>query len=126
MNTSSNKGNEMAGKKKRNILDLIPVRNYKWEEKENVSVLVPRFRSRLGKGICKFLRKEPHYRINLDERSSLAWKLSNGKRTVLDIAKELEKKFKEEVEPANVRVAELFQIMESNKLIRYKNIENHS
>jgi hypothetical protein len=117
----------MAGKKdKKNILDLIPVRNYKWEEKENISVIVPRFRSWLGKRICKFLKKDPHYRINLDERSSLAWKLSNGKRTVLDIAKELEKKFKEEVEPANVRVAELFQIMESNKLIRYKNIENHS
>jgi hypothetical protein len=95
MNTSSNKGNEMAGKKdKKNILDLIPVRNYKWEEKENISVIVPRFRSRLGKWICKFLKKDPHYRINLDERSSLAWKLSNGKRTVLDIAKELEKKFK--------------------------------
>ncbi len=117
----------MARKKdKKNILNMIPVRNYEWEEKENVSVLVPRFRSWLGKRICRFLKKEPNYRVNLDERSSYAWKLSDGKRTVSDIAKELEKKFKEEVEPANVRVANLFQIMESNKLIRYKNIENHS
>ncbi len=113
-------------KDRKNILKMIPVRNYEWEEKEIVSVLVPRFRSGFGKRICRFLKKDLHYKVNLDERSSYAWKLSNGKRTVLEIAKELEKKFNEEVEPANVRVVELFQIMESNKLIRYKNIENHS
>ena len=117
----------MARKKDRkNILKMVPVRNYKWEEKENISVLVPRFRSGFGKRICRFLKKDLHYRVNLDKRSSYAWKLSDGKRTVLDIAKEMKKKFKEEVEPTNVRVVELFQIMESNRLIRYKNIENHS
>lgn len=118
---------EMTKKKeKRNILEMVPVRNYEWEEKEKVSVLVPRFRSRLGQRFCKLIKKESTYKVNLDERSSDAWKLSNGKRTVLEIARELERKYGEKVEPANVRVAELFQIMESNKLIMYKNIENHS
>jgi hypothetical protein len=117
----------MARKKnKKNILNMIPVRNYEWEEAENVSVLVPRFRSWLGQKFCKLIKKEPTYKVNLDDRSSDAWKLSDGKRTVLDIAKELEKKYKEQVEPANLRVAELFNILEANKLIRYKNPENHS
>jgi hypothetical protein len=117
----------MVGKKNRkNILRMIPVRNYEWEEKERVSVLVPRFRSKLGQRFCRLIKKEPTFKVNLDERSSDAWKLADGERTVLEIAKELEKKYKEKVDPANIRVSELFNIMESNKLIRYKNIENHS
>ena len=117
----------MAGKKNpKNILNMIPVRNYEWEEKETVSVLVPKFRGKIGQRFCRLIKKEITYKVNLDERSSDAWKLSNGKRTVLDIAKELGKKYKEQVEPANSRVAELFNILEANKLIRYKNLENHS
>jgi hypothetical protein len=117
----------MAGKQsKKNILNMIPIRNYEWEDGETVSVLVPRFRGKLGQKLCKFLKKEPTYKVNLDDRSSDAWKLSDGERRVLDIARELEKKYKERVEPANVRVAELFNILEANKLIRYKNLKNHS
>lgn len=117
----------MAKKKdKRNILDMIPVRNYKWEEGETVTVLVPRFRNRLGQKFCRLIKKDPNFKVKLDDRSSDAWKLSDGKRTVLDIAKELEKKYKERVEPANIRVAELFNILEANKLIRYNNLKNHS
>lgn len=117
----------MAKKKdKRNILSMIPVRNYEWEEDETVSVLVPRFRSKVGQKFCKLIKKETNFKVKLDDRSSDAWKLSDGKRTVLDIAKELEKRYKERVEPANLRVAELFNILEANKLIRYKNLKNHS
>jgi hypothetical protein len=117
----------MARKKKiKNILNMIPVRNYEWEEKEKVSVLVPRFRSKIGQKFCKMIKKETTYKVNLDDCSSDAWRLCNGKRTVLEIAKELEKKYKEKVEPANLRVAELFNILEANKLIRYKNLKSHS
>jgi hypothetical protein len=117
----------MAKKKEtKNILDLVPIRCYKWEEKEGVSVFVPRFRSKLGQKFCRFVKKDPNYKVNLDDRSSDAWKLCDGKRTVREIALELEKKYKEKVEPANVRVAELFNILESNRLIRYKNPKNHS
>ena len=117
----------MAKKKEeKNILNMIPVRNYKWEEDEHVCVFVPRFRSRLGQKFCRLVKKNPNYKVNLDDRSSDAWKLCDGRRTVREIAVELEKKYKEKVEPSNVRVAELFNILESNRLIRYKNPKNHS
>lgn len=117
----------MAKKKDvKNILDMVPIRCYKWEEKEHVSVFVPRFRSKLGQKFCSLIKKDPNYKVNLDDRSSDAWKLCDGKKTVREIAVELEKKYKEKVEPANVRVAELFDILEANRLIRYKNPKNHS
>lgn len=113
-------------KEEKNILDMVPIRCYKWGEKEHVFVFVPRFRSRLGQKFCRLLKKNPTYKVNLDDRSSDAWKLCDGKRTVREIAVELEKKYKEKVEPANVRVAELCNILESNQLIRYKNPKSHS
>jgi hypothetical protein len=110
----------------KNILNMVPIRNYQWEEKEKVSVLVPRFRSKIGQRFIRLLKKDIHYKVNLDDRSSDAWKLSDGMRTVKEIAVILEKKYGEKVEPANERVAELFNILESNRLIRYKNPKNHS
>jgi len=84
------------GRKKetRNILDMIPLRSYEWEEKEGtVSIKVPKFRSKL---------------------------LCDGKRTVRDIGNSLKEKFREDVEPVYERIAELFNIMEANRLISYK------
>jgi hypothetical protein len=117
----------MARKKDiKNTLDMIPVRNYEWKEKEVVTVLVPRFRSRLGQRFCKLIKKDPTYNVNLDKLGSFAWKLCNGTRTVRDIGKNLSEEFGDEVEPINQRVSELFNIMEANKLITYKKLNNHS
>ncbi|UCE36243.1 MAG: PqqD family protein [Thermoplasmata archaeon] len=111
----------MAGKKEtKNILDMIPIRVYEWEEKETVSVKVPRFRSRLGQRFCSLIKKEPTYSVNLDKYGSFVWKLCDGKRTVREIGKALLNEYGEEVDPVYERVGELFNIMEANKLISYK------
>ncbi|UCG69267.1 MAG: PqqD family protein [Thermoplasmata archaeon] len=109
-----------------NILDMIPVRKYQWVEKDTVSVKVPRFRSRLGKKFCALLKKEPTYNVNLDKHCSFVWKLCDGKRTVREIGKSLSEKYGDEVEPVNQRLGELFHIMEANKLIMYKKVNNDS
>jgi hypothetical protein len=109
-----------------NILDMIPVRRYKWVEKDNVCVKVPRFRSRLGNKLCDFLKKDPTYNVNLDKHGSFVWKLCDGKRTVREIGKSLSEKYGEEVEPVNERLGELFNIMEANKLIMYKKVDSDS
>lgn len=117
----------MAKKKARkNVLDLIPKREYEWEENETVSVKVPRFRSGLGQRFCRLIKKDPTYNVNLDKYGSFVWKMCDGKRTVRVIGKALKEKFKEEVEPVYERVGELFHIMEANKLITYKRRENNS
>jgi hypothetical protein len=110
----------------KNVLDMIPVRILEWEEKETVIVKAPRFRSYIGRKFCKLLKKEPTYNINLDKVGSAAWKLCDGERTVRAIGKTLLEKFGDEVEPINERVAELFNIMEANKLITYKRQDSDS
>lgn len=109
-----------------NVLDMIPVRILEWEEKETVIVKAPRFKSYLGKKFGKLVKKEPTYNINLDKVGSVAWKLCDGERTVRAIGKALLEKFGEEVEPMSERVAELFNIMEANKLITYKRKDSDS
>lgn len=114
------------GRKKetKNILDMIPLRSYEWEEKEGtISIKVPKFRSKLGDKFCGLIKKERTYKVNLDEYGSYAWKLCDGKRTVREIGDSLKEKFGEKVEPVYERVAELFNIMEANRLISYKRNE---
>jgi len=111
-------------KETQNILDMIPLRSYEWEEKgETISVKVPKFRSKLGQKFCSLIKKKRTYRVNLDEYGSYVWKLCDGRRTVREIGNSLKEKFGEDLEPVYERVAELFNIMEANKLISYKRNE---
>jgi hypothetical protein len=113
----------MAKKKKeqQNLLEMVPVRVYEWEENEIVKVKIPRFKSKVGKRFCRAFKKEQTYNVNLDKYGSEAWKLCDGDRTIEAIGSALKEKFGDEVEPVNERIAELFQIMEANGLITYKN-----
>jgi hypothetical protein len=111
-------------KEAENILDKVPQRMHEWEEDEEkgtVIVKLPRFRSRLGKKFCSLIKKEQTYNVKLDEKNSYVWKLCDGKRKVREIAESLLEKYGDEVKPVNERVGELFHIMESNRLITYKN-----
>jgi hypothetical protein len=109
----------------KNLLEFIPVRNYEWNEKDLVTVKVPRFRSRLGRKFCRLLKKESTFNVNLDKQSSYTWKLCNGKRTVKEIGDLLKEEFGEEIEPVYARLGELLRIMEGNKLITLKRSENN-
>jgi len=116
-----------------NLLDKIPVRNHKWEEESEkeggdpiVKIKIPRFKSKVGKKFCKWIKKSQTYGVKLDRRGSMAWRLCDGKNTVRFIAERLQEKFGEEVEPAHERVAELLAIMELNGLITYKNVKDDS
>ena len=114
-------------KKDKNILDMIPTRLHEWEEGEGiVKVKVPRFKSRMGKRFCRWLKKSPTYDVNLDKYGSEAWKLCNGTNDVGTIAESLLETFGEDVEPVYERVAKLLSIMEINGLITYKNVNSDS
>jgi len=122
-------------KQDKNVLDMIPARLHEWEEgqveKEGqkepmVKVKVPRFKSRLGKRFCKWLKKAPTYDVKLDKYSSEAWKLCNGINDVGTIAETLLERFGDDVEPVYERVAKLISIMEINGLITYKKVKDDS
>ena len=54
----------MARKKEtKNILDMVPVRVYNWEDDETVLVKVPRFRGKVGQKFIDLVKKEQTWKI---------------------------------------------------------------
>ena len=104
-----------------NLLDLIPVRNIKWEKKEDLIVLLkPKFKHPfLRKHILPRL-KNPYFKIRLDPVGSFIWELCNGSLPVRELAKSLKDKFGDEVEPLYDRLALFLQSLEKNHFIFYK------
>ena len=103
--------------KEENFLDLIPVRQCEFEEKnEIVTVLFFKKPTIIEKLFFKKMANKP-YKIDLDEIGSFIWGQINAVLKVsqiIDIAKE---HFGEKVEPAEDRVLEFFQQMHRTKLI---------
>ena len=105
--------------KKRNLLEMKPIRNYEWlMEEDRVIIRIPKFRSRLGKKLAAKM-KEPNYRVKLDDHGSLVWHLCDGKTKVAKIEEEMRTKFVEE-EKIRERLVQFLGSLEKNGLIRYE------
>ena len=72
--------------------DLIPVRTARWEENEDgqVQVRMQKFEGRLGKWLCRVLRKPNYALARLDELGSFIWRRCDGSTTIEDILAELD------------------------------------
>jgi hypothetical protein len=72
--------------------------DFKWTEDESglVTISVPKFESKIGKSFCKTVRKDNLFEANMDKLGSIVWKNSDGKKTVKQILKILEKEFPKE------------------------------
>jgi len=105
-----------------NLLDLVPIRNIKWEKKENslIVLLKPKFtQAFLSKHVLPRL-KNPYYRIKLDDMGSYIWESCDGQSTVKELAEGLKNKFGDRVEPLYDRLALFLQSLEKNHFILYK------
>ncbi len=108
--------------KQDNFLDLIPVRNCKWETTEdgNTCFVVPRFRNRLLKRIALKHGKSEFVRVNLDEKGAGVWHLIDGTNNVEQIGRLLEKEADETEEQMYDRLTEFISILARNKFIDLK------
>jgi len=61
-----------------------------------VEIKVPKFKSKLGKSFCKFIRKENIFNARMDKIGTVVWLNSDGKKTVKDILEILKKEFPDE------------------------------
>jgi hypothetical protein len=104
--------------KTRNIAFCVPRARVGHEADEggNVRLLVPRFRARWMQWLQKRLRK-PHIRVSLDEIGSVVWGLIDGRRTVVEIGEELERRFGERIRPTNERLGFFFGMLRRNKFV---------
>ena len=66
------------------------------DEKGLVKIKVPKFKSNLGKSICRLFRKEENFTANLDKIGSIVWNLCDGNTTVQQILDILKKEFPDE------------------------------
>ncbi|HDO19106.1 MAG TPA: PqqD family protein [Thermoplasmatales archaeon] len=80
------------------FLKLKPLRkDFEWQEDEGkIKIIVPKFKTKIGKKFCELLGREPTFTANLDERGSLIWKLCDGRHTVEEILENLKKNFPDE------------------------------
>ena len=102
-----------------NLLKLIPIRNVKWETKEDgcVVLLKPKFRHPFLVKLLLTRMKRPHFKVRLDEIGSFFWLNCDGTRTVYEIAELHKKKFGEKVEPLHERIALFLASLEKNRFI---------
>ncbi|MCD6237608.1 MAG: PqqD family protein [Thermoplasmata archaeon] len=97
------------------ILQLKPVRgNFKWERGEdgNIILTVPKFKSNIGKWLCKALGKKETFIAHLDRIGSAVWEQCDGKTTVERILKTLKEKFPDEKDLDQRLVYYLFKLKE--------------
>lgn len=120
----------MARRKKKelpevNLLELIPERLVEYETAEDglITILAPRFKSRIMKRLLESRLKNRYLKLKLDEIGSTAWALCDGSTCVRDIGAAMKERFGETVEPCYDRLAMFFTQLEHSGFIRYSNLE---
>jgi hypothetical protein len=110
--------------KKDNFLDLIPVRNCKWETtgEGKTFLVVPRFKNRWMKKIALRLGKSEVVRVYFDDNGAKVWNLVDGSKSVEEIGKLMEKEKRKDETQQQVydRLTEFLSILARNKFISLK------
>jgi|Deesub1362B_J571_1020462.scaffolds.fasta_scaffold02485_4 hypothetical protein len=111
-----------------NLLALIPCHNceYRKDEEGNVTLLVPKFKSRFLRAFFERLGFGTHVYVHLDEIGSAVWNLIDGKRTVEEIGRELRSAFGERIEPLYDRLSMHLQTLDRHKFIVFLNVEERA
>jgi len=110
--------------RKINFLDLIPSKNknIKWNTDENNCVVLMIENKGFFNTMAQKLLKKPRFsHIHMDKLGSFMWIMTDGKRTVSELADMQKKKFGNETEPLYPRSVKFFHIMESYSFISFVN-----
>jgi hypothetical protein len=109
-------------KKQENYMDYIPLKNpkYNWRENEKGRIIVEIVHEGFYDKMAQKIFKSPKMsKIELDEYGSFVWKYIDGVNTIYVISKEVHGYFGEKAEPLLNRLVKFFQILENNKFIIY-------
>ena len=114
---------QKKNKASENYLEKIPCVSEKisWSAAENKIVTLEIENKGLFNKIAqKIFKRPPISYIHLDEHGSFVWPIIDGKKSILDIAKDVDERFGEAAHPLYERLAKYFQILESYGFIYYK------
>lgn len=104
-----------------NTLDLTPIKLHTEEidEKDLVTVIVPKFRNEIAKKFIVPKLKSADFRINLDKLGSAVWVNMDGHNKVSNIINNVSKKFGNEIQQAEERVTKFIFQLYDQKLISF-------
>ena len=104
-----------------NTLDLTPIKLHSEEidEKDLVTVIVPKFRNEIAKKLIVPKLKSADFRINLDKLGSAVWVNMDGHNKVSNIINNVSKKFGNEIQQAEERVTKFIFQLYDQKLISF-------
>jgi len=108
-------------KESKNLYELRPRRLVEWETGQNqqVTLLIPKFRTGLIARVLQPRLRRPQFRIKLDEFGSFVWLLCTGETNVRSIGEQMRSRFGETAEPIYDRISRFLQQLESSKFIDF-------
>lgn len=113
----------MKKQKEENYLEKVPVRNndINFSSDENgIVTLEIENKGVFNKLAQKLLKKPKISYVHLDETGSFIWPLIDGEKSIFELGKCVEEKFKDRANPLYERLAKYFQILESYNFISWK------
>lgn len=108
-----------------NYLELTPVRNHKYEDREDgmINVLIPKFSSDFSKKYINKHLKYPYIKANLDEFGTETWRLMDGESNVELIGNKLIEKFGKKIEPVYDRLTKFLTELHRYNFIYFKELK---
>ncbi|MEE1139468.1 MAG: PqqD family protein [Acutalibacteraceae bacterium] len=109
-------------KQETNYLDKIPVHpeGIPWKADENGIVTLEIENKGVMNRIAQKLFKRPKISyIHLDKTGSFVWPLIDGKKSITDLAAEVDAEFGEEAHPLYERLVQFFRVLDSYKFISW-------
>lgn len=107
-----------------NYLERIPYRplEINWKaDGEGIVTLEIENRGFMNRVAQKLFKKPKVSYIHLDKMGSFIWPVMDGKKTIIDLGKEVESHFGEEAYPLYERLAQYFRILDSYGFVKWAN-----
>ena len=109
----------------RAVLMAVPVRNeagLKWETGERgiITIIHDKDLKRWERWLMKRVGGSPIVRRRLDKYGSDIWRLCDGRHTVAEICSEMDRRYKEDIEPVLTRVSGFLRILLARNLVLLK------
>lgn len=108
-----------------NYLELTPYKLHSDEQDEKgiITILVPKFSNPIAKRLLEPSLKSKYIKIKLDELGSEAWKQTDGKNKVYQIANNLTRRFGDKIQPIDERLTKFFTGLYLQNIISFIEIK---
>lgn len=106
---------------------VVPHRTAPWYEEEGlVRIKMQKFEGRLGRWLCRALKRPTHAVVNLDEQGSFIWRRCDGTTSVGTILADMEEEMGEKFRTEGMRYRSYYflHMLRSRGLLAWKEPES--